>query len=241
MKTAKTLLQCGAVIFTMTMALNMSLANAAGDIAKGKKLAKKCTACHTLEEGGKNRLGPNLYGILNKPAGQNENYKYSKAMKNSGIIWDDHTFTDFIAKPKKVVKGTKMSFTGFKKAGQRADLLAYFKSLGDHDEAAGVVGNIEDGIRVAARTCTVCHSFEKGGKVVYGPNLFDIYGKPAAAIEGYKYSKALKASGLVWNDKNLAEFVSNPEQFVKGTTARFPGLKTAKDKADILAYIKSLK
>ena len=61
-------------------------------------------------------------------------------------------------------------------------------------------------------------------------NLFDIYGKPAAAIEGYDYSDALKASSLVWNDKNLAEFVSNPEQFVKGTKARFPGLKTAKDK-----------
>lgn len=229
------------IFITSALVLSASAALAAGDIAKGKKLAKKCTACHTLKEGGKNRLGPNLYGILNKPAAQVEGYKYSKAMKSSGIVWDDHTFTDFITKPKKVVKGTKMSFPGFKKAGQRADLLAYFKTLGGEEGDAGVSGSIEAGIKVAARTCTVCHSFEKGGKVVYGPNLFDIYGKPAAAIEGYNYSQALKDSGLIWDDKNLAEFVSNPEQFVKGTKARFPGLKTAKDKADILAYIKSLK
>lgn len=229
------------IVLTSMLVLNASSALAGGDVATGKKLAKKCKACHTLKEGGKHRLGPNLYGILNKPAGKAEGYKYSKAMKSTDIVWDDHTFTDFVTKPKKVLKGTKMSFKGFKKASQRADLLAYFKTLGASEAQDGVVGSIDAGIKVAAKSCDVCHSFEKGGKVVYGPNLFDIYGKPAAAIEGYNYSDALRKSGLVWNDKNLAEFVSNPETFVKGTKARFPGLKTAKDKADILAYIKSLK
>ncbi len=227
--------------FALLLMAGTSVAFAAGDVVKGKKLAKKCKACHTLKEGGKHRLGPNLWGILNKKAGAIEGYKYSKAMKASGLVWDEHTFTDFVTKPKKIVKGTKMSFAGFKKPSQRADLLAYFKTLGSESGEAQVTGSIEAGIKVAAKSCDVCHSFEKGGKVVYGPNLFDIYGKPAAAIEGYDYSDALKASGLVWNDKNLAEFVSNPEQFVKGTKARFPGIKTAKDKADILAYIKSLK
>ena len=223
------------------LSLSTTIAMAEGDAAKGKKIAKKCKACHTLNEGGKNRLGPNLYGVLNSPAGRNETYKYSKAMKSSGLVWNDHTFTDFITKPKRVVKGTKMSFGGLKKESQRADLLAYFKTLGHVENDAAVVGSIEAGKLVAKRTCNVCHSFNKGGKVVYGPNLFDIYGKPAASIEGYTYSTALKNSGLVWNDKNLADFVSNPEQFVKGTKARFPGLKSAKDKADVLAYIKSLK
>ncbi len=102
---------------------------AAGNIAKGKKIAKKCTACHTLNEGGKNRLGPNLFDILDKPAGAVKGYKYSKAMSASGIIWDGATFTEFVAKPKKVIKGTKMSFADIKKATQRADLLAYFETL----------------------------------------------------------------------------------------------------------------
>ena len=214
---------------------------AAGDIAKGKKLAKKCKTCHTLNEGGKNRLGPNLFDILDKPAGAVKGYKYSKAMKESGIKWDDATFTDFVAKPKRVVKGTKMSFAGIKKATQRADLLAYFGTLRSETRNQASAGNVKDGKRVAAKHCVICHSFEKGGKQVYGPNLFDIVGKPAGAIEGYDYSAALKNSGLTWNDKNLIGFMANPEQFIKGTKARFPGLKTAKQKADILAYMKTLK
>lgn len=214
---------------------------AAGDADKGKKLAKKCTACHTLTKGGKNRLGPNLYNILDKPAGTVDGYKYSDAMKSSGVTWDQSTFLDFIAKPKKVVKGTKMSFSGLKKATQRADLLAYFETLRDGDSTQSLTGNVEDGKVVAVKHCNVCHSFEKGGKVIFGPNLFDMAGKPAASIDGFKYSDALKSSGLVWTDKNLVGFLANPEQFLPGTTARFPGLKSAKDKADILAYMKSLK
>lgn len=229
-------------IFTASALLvSASAAMAEGDVKKGKKVAKKCVACHTLEEGGKHRLGPNLFGILNQPAAKVEGYKYSKAMKNSGIIWDEHTFLEYITKPRKVVKGTKMSFPGIKKAAKRADLIAYFKTLRSGEDHQDIAGDVEAGKRVAKKTCTVCHSFEKGGKVVYGPNLFGIYGQPAAAIEGYKYSKALKSSGLVWTDKNLAAFASDPENFVKGTTARFPGLKSAKDAADILAYIKTLK
>ena len=104
---------------------------AAGDIAKGKKLAKKCKTCHTLNEGGKNRLGPNLFDILDKPAGAVKGYKYSKAMKESGIKWDDATFTDFVTKPKRVVKGTKMSFAGLKKPKDRANLIIYLRSLSD--------------------------------------------------------------------------------------------------------------
>ncbi|MEE9313501.1 MAG: c-type cytochrome [Rhizobiaceae bacterium] len=220
--------------------LTATMANA-GDAEKGKKVAKKCTACHTLEEGGKHRLGPNLFGILNKTAGQATGYKYSKDMMSSGITWDPTTFLEFVTKPKRVLKNTKMSFRGIKSADQRADLLAYFKTLGAQEGVDLSHGDPVAGKRAAEKNCVVCHSFEKGGKVVYGPNLFDIAGKPAAAIEGYNYSPALKASGLTWTDKNLAGFVANPEQFVKGTRARFPGVRSVKDQADILAYIKSLK
>ena len=194
-----------------------------------------------MNEGGKNKLGPNLFDILDKPAGAVKGFKYSKAMSVSGIVWDGNTFTDFVTNPKKVVKGTKMSFAGIKKATQRADLLAYFETLRGGTSNQASAGNVEDGKRVAAKHCVVCHSFEKGGKLVYGPNLFDIVGKPAGAIEGYVYSAALKNSGLTWTDKNLVGFLANPEQFIKGTKARFPGLKSAKQRADILAYMKTLK
>ncbi len=220
---------------------NSTSAAFAGDAVAGKRIAKKCVACHTLNKGGKNKLGPNLYGILFDEAGKKEGYKYSKALSASGLVWDEHTFLEFVTKPKKKVKGTKMSFRGLKKSSQRTDLLTYFKTLEPENGVVGVVGDAASGEVIAGKVCAVCHSFEKGGKVVYGPNLFDIYGKPAAAIEGYKYSTALENSGLIWTGKNLAGFVSDPENFVKGTKARFPGIRSEKDKADILAYIKTLK
>ena len=237
MKVKSILLACAIGPFI----LMASGAMAAGDASKGKKIAKKCSVCHTLAEGGKNRLGPNLFNILDKPAGKVKGYKYSRALKSSGIIWDPSTFSDFIAKPRKLVKRTKMSFPGIKKATQRADLLAYFETLRSSKSSQPSIGNINDGKVVAARHCVVCHSFEKGGKVIYGPNLFDIVGKPAGKIKGYDYSYVLKNSGLTWTDKNLIGFLADPEGFLKGTKARFPGLKTAKQKADILVYMKSLR
>jgi len=237
MKISKLVLVC----IAGAIALMSSPALAAGDATKGEKIAKKCKACHTLNEGGKNGLGPNLFGILGQPAGASEGYKYSRAMSASGVVWDDVTFTDFVLNPEKVVADTKMSFRGIKKATQREDLLSYFRTLQiEGSVQAGPVGNVEDGMRVAEKNCVVCHSFEEGGKVVYGPNLFCIAGQPAAAVEGFRYSEALKNSGLTWTDTNLIGFLANPEQFVEGTTARFPGLKTAKKRADILAYMKTL-
>ncbi len=223
------------------IALVSSPALSAGDIAKGEQIAKQCKICHTLNAGGKDGLGPNLFGILGQPAGASEGYRYSSAMSASGIVWDDETFLDFTLNPKKVVAGTKMSFRGIKKATQRDDLLAYFRTLQiEGNVQAGPVGNVEDGLRVAETRCGVCHTFEEGGKVVYGPNLFGIVGQPAAAVEGFRYSEALASSGLTWTEENLFGFIANPEQFVEGTTARFPGLKSATQITDIIAYMKTL-
>jgi len=225
----------------MVIALSATQALAGGDPAKGEKLAKKkCGSCHTLDEGGANRLGPNLFGVLGRTAGTVEGFKFSKPMVASGLVWDGSSFTDFIEKPKKFMKGTKMGFRGLKKAAQRADLLAYFETLqAEGGEQAAHAGNVEDGRVAAQKYCAVCHSFEQGGKVVLGPNLFGIVGQPAASVVGFKYSEALTGSGLVWTDNNLIGFLADPEGFLPGTTARFPGLKTAKQKADILAYLKT--
>ena len=215
---------------------------AAGDIAKGERLAKKkCAVCHAMQKGGKSRLGPNLFNVLGRQAASENKYKYSKAMATSGIVWDDAAFTEFLTKPKIFIKGTKMSFVGLKKAAQRADILAYFRTLTDAAPQQTGAGNAARGRAVAVKQCQICHSFNKGGKMVLGPNLYGIFGKPAGAIKGYKYSKALLASGLTWTDANLIEFLADPEQFIKGTKARFPGVKSSKKRADIVAYLKTLK
>ncbi|MCH8096085.1 MAG: c-type cytochrome [Proteobacteria bacterium] len=103
------------------------------------------------------------------------------------------------------------------------------------------MGDAAKGKVAAVNQCKVCHSFDKGGKIVFGPTLFGVYGKAAGAVEGYNYSKALLESGLTWTDANLIEFLANPEQFIKGTKAKFPGVKSAKMRADIIAYLKTLK
>ncbi len=118
-----------AVALAAAMALASGSAMAAGDAAKGKKVFKKCKVCHTSNKGGKNRVGPNLFGIVGAKAGFVKGYRYSKAMKASGLTWNEATLVKFLKKPKKLVKKTKMGFSGLKKDAQRADIIAYLKSL----------------------------------------------------------------------------------------------------------------
>ena len=81
---------------------------------------------------------------------------------------------------------------------------------------------------------------QEGGGNRLGPNLFNVLGRPAASVKTYKYSKAMLASGITWTDANLIEFLANPEQFIKGTKARFPGVKNSEKRADVIAYLKTL-
>jgi len=118
-------------IFAALFAVAMAVGTAqAGDAAKGEKVFRKCKACHTVEKDGKNRVGPNLYGVVGAKAAAKEGYKYSKAMKESGLTWDEATLDKYLEKPKALVKKTKMAFAGLKKEDQRADVIAFLKKHG---------------------------------------------------------------------------------------------------------------
>ena len=116
------------VIGMILIILTVSIANTA-DTVKGKKVFKKCVACHSLQEG-KNKIGPSLYNLLGRKAGSVEGYKYSKAMKNSGVVWDEESLDKFLTKPRKFIPKTKMSFRGIKKKSLRDDLISFFKNNG---------------------------------------------------------------------------------------------------------------
>lgn len=118
-----------AVALALAVTFSGGAAFADGDAAKGKKVFNKCKACHTIKAGGKNKIGPNLNGVIGRAAASLEGFKYSKAMKESGLTWDEATLDAFLKKPKKLIKKTKMSFPGLKKDAQRADIIAYIKSM----------------------------------------------------------------------------------------------------------------
>ncbi len=100
-----------------------------GDAGKGEKVAKKCAACHTFDKDGKDKVGPNLFGIVGKEVGKKEGFGYSDVMAAKGGTWTEEELDAFLKKPKDYLKGTKMTFAGIKKESQRADLIAYLKTL----------------------------------------------------------------------------------------------------------------
>ena len=109
--------------------LNVLLATA--NVDKGKKVAKKCVACHSFESGGKNKVGPNLHNILGKNRAGVSGFAYSSAIKTMGGKWGFEDMNAFLKKPKKFMPGTKMSFSGLKKAGDRAAVILYLRSFSD--------------------------------------------------------------------------------------------------------------
>lgn len=107
-------------------------AYAEGDAAAGEKIFKKCQACHAVGEGAANKVGPALNGIVGAPAGQVEDYKYSKGMieaAEGGLVWDEETLGAYLKKPKDVVPKTKMSFAGLRKDEEVANVIAYLETF----------------------------------------------------------------------------------------------------------------
>ena len=92
---------------------------------EGAKIFKKCAACHSINEGGGNKIGPALWGVLGRSAGSAPDYKYSKAMASHGKNWSFEEMNGFLIKPRDWIKGTKMSFAGLKKAEDRAAVILY--------------------------------------------------------------------------------------------------------------------
>tara|TARA_B100001123_G_scaffold374838_1_gene440385 strand:- start:159 stop:689 length:531 start_codon:yes stop_codon:yes gene_type:complete len=93
--------------------------------AEGEKVFKKCAACHSIAEGGANKIGPALWGVIGRTAGSVSDYKYSKAMAAYGKNWSFEEMNGFLIKPKDWIKGTKMSFAGIKNEKDRAAVILY--------------------------------------------------------------------------------------------------------------------
>lgn len=121
--------------------LNSVLASA--DLAAGEKVYAKCVACHTINQGGANGIGPNLWGVVGEPVGTGHaGFPFSDALKGKGGSWDFATLDAWLKSPREFAPGTKMTFAGLSKVEDRANLIAYMNSQGSNlplpsaDEAA---------------------------------------------------------------------------------------------------------
>ena len=104
---------------------------ALGDVVSGEKIFKKCAACHSIDKGGKNKIGPALYNVVGRAVGGVSDYKYSKALASYGKEWTFEELNGFLQKPASYIKGTKMSYAGLRKEKDRASVIKYLNQKSD--------------------------------------------------------------------------------------------------------------
>ncbi len=112
--------------------IDISTLLAMGNAEHGKKVFKKCAACHSIKEGGKNKIGPALYSVVGRVVGGVSDYKYSKSLIDYGKNWTFEELNGFLLKPATWIKGNKMGFAGLKKDKDRASVILYLNENGDN-------------------------------------------------------------------------------------------------------------
>ncbi len=267
------------------------------DPTKGAAAAKKCLACHTLDKGQPNKVGPNLYGVIGTPIIRPETgFNYSAAFQDkgkAGFTWTYENLDTFLTDPRKDIPGTAMSFAGLKKPDERADVIAYLRTLSDNPvplpppppagsanasqaptaggasntaqaetpapaanagangagaQPASFVEEVKNGDvtkgEASAKKCLACHTLEKGQPNKVGPNLYGVVGTPIIRPQtGYDYSQAFQDKGktdFTWTYDNLNHFLTNPREFIPGTKMTFAGIPKEQERADVVAYLRTL-
>ena len=102
-----------------------------GDVEHGKKVFKKCAACHSIKQGGKNKIGPALWSVMQRKSGELSDYNYSKALINHGKTWSFAELNGFLLKPATWIKGNKMGFAGLKDEKDRSSVILYMNESSD--------------------------------------------------------------------------------------------------------------
>jgi cytochrome c len=115
----------------MVEKIDITAVMALGDIASGEKIFKKCAACHSINKGGKNKIGPALYNVVGRAVGGVDNYKYSKTLASYDKEWTFEELNGFLIKPSSYLKGTKMSYAGLRKEKDRASVIKYLNQNSD--------------------------------------------------------------------------------------------------------------
>jgi cytochrome c len=124
-------------LLLLAILISTGAVHADGDAEKGKIVFKKCLACHRIGPGAGTLVGPELNGIIGRKAASIEGYSYSKAMRNSGVTWDEATLTQYLRGPRAMIPGINMTFPGLPKDQDIADVIAYLKTFKADGSPAG--------------------------------------------------------------------------------------------------------
>lgn len=255
---------------------------ASADVQKGEKFVQQvCGACHSFNQGGKPIVGPNLYGIVGDPHDHEAGFSYSSALeKFKGQPWTYEALNKWLYDPQTYAPGTHMTYTGIKSTNQRADVVAYLRTLSPKPaplpspeevakakaaaapppapaaapaaaktEAAGppsidtllASANVQKGKDFVNNVCAVCHTFNQGGKPNIGPNLYGVVAGPHDHEAGFSYSPALeKFKGQPWTYDALNKWLYDPQTYAPGTHMTYTGIKSTKQRADVIAYLRTL-
>jgi cytochrome c len=250
------------------IAVLLAKADPAAGEADTKKLG--CIACHSFTEGGKNGIGPNLYGVVGDKIGQGRDYSFSKALSSKAGEWTFAELNEWLSKPSAFAPGTKMSFAGIKDDQERADVIDYLHTLSHSPEALPTPTEAElhpvaatataaaapgeppvDTLLVSADPaageadtkklgCIACHTFAQGGKNGLGPNLYGVVGDEIGHGRDYSFSKALSSKTGTWTFAELYQWLRKPAAFAPGTKMTFAGVPNPKERADIIDYLRTL-
>ena len=250
---------------------------AKADVAKGKQFASGvCAACHSLNEGGKPIVGPNLWGVVGGPHDHEVGFAYSPALeKFKGKPWTFAALDEWLTDPAKYAPGTHMTFAGIPQPQLRADVIAYLDTLAKTPvplpkagaapapapaaapaapapaapaaaphaglDARLATADVAKGKQFASQVCAMCHTLDKGGKTIIGPNLWGVVGGPHDHEAGFAYSPALeKFKGKPWTFAALDEWLTDPAHYAPGTHMTFAGIPQPQQRADVIAYLDTL-
>lgn len=233
---------------------------AAGDAGAGQSYIQRCTSCHSFRPEGPGVggpfVGPAMFGIFGGIIGGAEDFEYSPAfetLREAELEWNDARLNAFLTDPRGMVPGTTMTIRGISDAEDRANIIAYIRTLVPDEAPPGVVGDAEllqriadadiaDGELLAAR-CAVCHAFTEDAETLVGPNLFGIIGTRVGAADGFAYSAAMTALGTedaLWTYDRIDAFLTNPAIAVPGTRMGFGGIDDEDNRAAVIAFLRSI-
>ncbi|MBC2664341.1 cytochrome c family protein [Novosphingobium flavum] len=234
---------------------------AKGDPAKGEAVFKKCQSCHTVDQGGANGIGPNLFATVGEAIAQGKGgFAFSDDLKAKGGKWDFATLDTWLKNPKAFAAGTKMTFAGLPDGQDRANVILFLNSKGSNLPLPAVPAAPAGGAAAAApagidallasadvakgeqsfKKCQSCHTINAGGANGIGPNLNGIAGdKVAEGRGGFAFSDDLKAKGGTWDAAALDAWLKNPKAVAAGTKMTFAGIADDKERANVIAYLNS--